>query len=709
MDKCLSDSQIIQYLVHDLDSEELKRCSEHLNQCASCQKRIEIEADDDELKAWQHCHQRQLQEAHAEKQPFSDDRIDRLFRSTISSIQQSGSSQDTSSSKAAPSPTPAFTPPEETPVRTLGNYNLIEQIGQGGMGVVYRATHTHLKKQVVVKLILNGRWDDTNQIQRFYREMEVIGNLDHPNIVKATDAGEIDGTCFLVMEYLDGHDVKSILKAEGKLSITSACYILRQVANGLQYIHNHQLIHRDIKPSNLFLTVDGQVKILDLGLAGLSQGEASDLTDSHCVMGSVYYMAPEQAQSVKRIDHRADIYSLGCAFFQMLTGRPPFKRPSQIETILAHREDPAPHIRVSRPEIPDELEALFQSMLKKDPEERIQTMAEIVEILDHFLYEHSDLVLSESSETRFTESQELRALCNNARLSPAIEALQQTASTQYTRPHKPARLQKKTVVSSVFVCCVLGVITFPFWGQFFGTKDPIPVVPLPENSSPVSAAEPNTSHPELERKAAIWFINHGCELVISGEIEPVNQIEKLPEHDFNITQIDFKPQTITPELLAPLKDLSKLEILYMDDCDVEPGSLKPLEGMRALWKLDLHNSGITDDDLAVVSSLKNLANLSIQKNLKLTDQGVQHLSHLQKLKSVNLARLNVSDKGLQFLRTNPDLIWLSLEETQITDDSVPALKQLHSMEKLYLKKTRISEKEFQDLKNSLKKLIEYSY
>ena len=708
MENYLSDNQIHQYLVHDLNGDDLQRYSEHLNECGSCQKRIEIQSEDDELKVWHNCHRQQAQEEPAEKHAFTDERIDKLFRSTFSSIHQSGSRSNKASDQPAANATSTLPLPEEAPIRTIGNYHLIEQIGKGGMGAVYRATHSHLKKQVVVKLILNNRVDDETQVQRFYREMEVIGSLDHANIVKATDAGEIDGTCFLVMEYLDGHDVKSILNAEKTIPLSSACYILRQVANGLQYIHNHQLIHRDIKPSNLFLTSDGQVKILDLGLAGLKQGECSDLTDSNCIMGSVYYMAPEQAQNVKNIDHRADIYSLGCAFYQMLTGRPPFKKTSQLETIIAHRETPPPHLRVPIPNIPPEIEDLFQSMMKKDPEERIQTMAEVVEILDHFLYQRSELPLSESSETRFTESQELKQLCTNARLSPAIEALQQTATTQYRQLGESAPLRKKMVSSSIFIACALGVAGALIWLN----KPDAPSTTADNKTTQTAGIAPAilpAINAELERKAAVWFLNHRCVLWVSGENKPINQIESLPNHDFSITRIDFKPQPITPELLAPLKGLSRLEELNLFNCRITAGSLQPLEGMLSLMKLDLHSTGITDAELAVVSSLKNLTNLSIHKNPKLTDQGLQHLADLQNLVSVNLARLNVSDKGLQFLQTNPALNWLNLEDTNTSDASVPALKQLHSMEKLHLKESKVTEAGFQEIKNSLHNATVLSY
>ncbi|WP_298862995.1 serine/threonine-protein kinase [uncultured Gimesia sp.] len=420
MEKCISESLLFQYLINELDADKNELIRVHLTQCASCQKRIEIYSDDDELRKWRDCHHRQQSDENSQSYPFSEDRLEKLFSSTISSINESNA-QAPSSILAS-----NLTPPSQennsisigkelklNPIKTIGQYQLIKKIGQGGMGVVYLAIHSRLKKQVVLKLLLDKDWDNLDQTQRFYREMELVGQLDHPNIVKATDAGEADNTCFLVMEYLEGHDLKTILKLDDPLSITAASSILRQVANGLQYIHNHDLIHRDIKPSNLFLTTDGQVKILDLGLAGLRHAGSSinDLTDTNCIMGSAYYMAPEQAQSIKTIDQRSDIYSLGCTFYQLLTGQVPFRRETQIETIIAHREDTAPHLSDHLPEIPEQLEELFQSMVKKNSDDRIQTMAEVVKILDDFLTNKSEVPLNDSSDTYLTESQELKQIC----------------------------------------------------------------------------------------------------------------------------------------------------------------------------------------------------------------------------------------------------------------------------------------------------------
>lgn len=713
MEKCIPDNLLLQYLVDELDDEASERVREHLNQCDSCQKRTEILSEEHELKQWQECHQRRQSDESSQDHPFSQERLDRLFNSTISSIQQSESliSRNIPLSKQ-------IRPSNEDssisigkelkmePIRTIGQYQLIKKIGQGGMGIVYLAIHSRLKKQVVLKLLLNKDWDNANQTQRFYREMELVGQLDHPNIVKATDAGEADDTCFLVMEYLVGHDLKAILKSEGSVSITAACSIIRQVANGLQYIHNNKLIHRDIKPSNLFLTLDGQVKILDLGLAGLSESDSSlnDLTDSNCIMGSAYYMAPEQAQSVKDIDQRSDIYSLGCTFYQLLTGQVPFRKDTPVETIIAHREELAPRLSDLLPETPEQLEELFQSMIQKDPVNRIQTMAEIVNKLDDFLARESDISLNEASDTYLSESQELKQLCCNADLTPAVEALNCYLSTQF-QPSSRFFNKKTTILISAFVILALGAASAFLLPRFLPVTRP--VASKNQNGNSVKRNELLQKQARSEKNAAIWALERGCEITISlpngKRIPSIRQVESLPDDIFQVTQIKFnRPQHLTHKDMSHLRDLSTLQILLLDDCSLDDDALEPIKELDTLYKLDLHNTGLTDIGLSHISGLKNLANISLQKNPKLTDQGLQVLNLLQNLKSVNLTKLNISDQGLNFIQKNPKLEWLNISETQVTDESVQFLKTLNQMEKLFLRDTAITDAGMKEIRNTNK-------
>ena len=196
----------------------------------------------------------------------------------------------------------------------LGYYRLVKKLGEGGMGSVWQALHTKLDKQVAVK-VLPATWSrDPALLTRFEREMKAVGKLEHPNIVRAMDAGEFQGTHYLVMEFNEGLDLSAYIKQRGPQSVSNACEMVRQAALGLAHAHDAGLIHRDIKPSNLFLTKSGKLKILDLGLArvqGDNAGNGQTLTGFGQVLGTPDYMAPEQWENTHSVDGRSDLYALG--------------------------------------------------------------------------------------------------------------------------------------------------------------------------------------------------------------------------------------------------------------------------------------------------------------------------------------------------------------------------------------------------------------
>jgi hypothetical protein len=283
-------------------------------------------------------------------------------------------------------------PPPQTGLRppfTLGQYHVESKIGQGGMGMVFRAVHTRLKKPVAIKVLPPDCTSDAHAVARFQREMEAIGLLDHPNIVRATDAGEASGIHFLVMDLVEGIDLSRLVRTHGPLPVADACELMRQAAVGLECAHEHGLVHRDIKPSNLLLSVKGEVKILDLGLALLTRGgqHSTVLTASSLVMGTADYMAPEQWEASHAVDIRADIYSLGCTLYTLLIGRPPFggsKYKSAPRKMAAHLSEPVKSVRGQRPEVPEPVEQLLQRMTAKNAGDRPARPEEVADTLKPF-------------------------------------------------------------------------------------------------------------------------------------------------------------------------------------------------------------------------------------------------------------------------------------------------------------------------------------
>ncbi len=323
--------------------------------------------------------------------------------------------------------------PRVVKCRRLGDYELLEELGRGGMGVVYRARHVLLNQIVAVKVLPGDFLETPTALARFRREMQSIGALDHPNIVRAYNAGEADGTHFLAMEYVDGVDLKALVvvrrvRKAGPLPLAAAIEIIRQAAIGLQYTCEKGLVHRDIKPANLMLTRSGVVKILDLGMAklrgdfsamdgrsdastqagatigaklgngfGAADDRSGSFTQAGTAIGTVDYMAPEQWQDPGKADIRADIYGLGCTLYYLLTGKVVYGADTVDKKMLAHRHLPPPSLCKDRADVPPALDAIFQKMLAKNPQQRQQNPAEVIAELSQLQLPHAESAQSNAT------------------------------------------------------------------------------------------------------------------------------------------------------------------------------------------------------------------------------------------------------------------------------------------------------------------------
>jgi len=280
----------------------------------------------------------------------------------------------------------------------LGAYVLLERIGEGGMGQVYKARHQNLDRVVALKVLRQDLLKRDDLVKRFHREIQLVATLSHPNIVLAFDADCVNGQHFLAMEYVEGVDLSRLVQSRGPQGVRDSCDFIRQAALGLQHAHERGLVHRDIKPSNLLRTNQGNtVKILDLGLARLQESADDDmagtidapagaraqslLTQAGRVMGTPDYIAPEQARNSHTVDIRADIYSLGCTFYYLLTGKPPFAGASFIEKLFKHQSETAPAVEQLRREVPPAVGAVVRKLMAKKPEQRYQTPGELAAAL----------------------------------------------------------------------------------------------------------------------------------------------------------------------------------------------------------------------------------------------------------------------------------------------------------------------------------------
>ena len=333
-------------------------------------------------------------------------------------------------------PRPAMDRDDDTASGALGGYQIQRKLGQGGMGAVYLARQMSLDRNVAVKVLNPKLAEDAGLVARFTREAYASAQLVHHNVVQVYDIGEDRGKHFYSMEYVDGDNLASIVHRDGKLDPETAVAYTLQAARGLKFAHDRGLIHRDVKPDNLMLNAEGIVKVADLGLvkwhgvadiasAGkLGAAQSAGVTAFNHSMGTPAYMAPEQARDAAHVDHRADIYSLGCTLYDLLVGRPPFTGKTAIEVMTKHASEPITPPDVLSKRVPKEVSALLMKMVAKRPDERYADLGQCIVAMEDFL--------GTSSTGPFTPKEEHAAAVEGAAKSFRDTTLSKVA--RYTVP-----------------------------------------------------------------------------------------------------------------------------------------------------------------------------------------------------------------------------------------------------------------------------------
>ncbi len=398
---CPDRDQLLDYLLGKLPDDISDRIAAHLDECPTCESAAEtLDQVSDTMVSELN---RPLTRGQFESEPQYHEALQRVLALAGA---ESGTVGDSVRTLGDVSPG----------LGQLGEYRLLEKLGEGGMGAVYKAQHTKLDKLVALKVLPKDRMQNPMAVSRFEREMKAVGRLNHPHIVQAHDAREIDGTHFLAMEYVEGLDLAKLVSQTGPLRVADACELARQAAVGLQHAHEQGLVHRDIKPSNLMLSVvrgplsvaparvqrithhgqlttdHGQqtiVKILDLGLALLGTNEPNrpEMTAAGTAMGTADYVSPEQVTDSHSVDIRSDIYSLGCTLYKLLSGRAPFVGPefkNDVAKMMAHVHSTPPPISLLRTDLPPGLAAVIERMMAGKPKDRFATPGEVATALEPF-------------------------------------------------------------------------------------------------------------------------------------------------------------------------------------------------------------------------------------------------------------------------------------------------------------------------------------
>ena len=626
----------------------------------------------------------------------------------------------------------------------LGEYVVLDRIGAGGMGQVLKARHRMMERIVALKMLPAKAISSPEAVKRFQREVRAAAKLMHPNIVTAYDASEHQGIHYLVMEHVGGQDMASIVREHGPLSVARAVDWTLQAARGLEYAHRQGIVHRDIKPANLLVDKDEVVKILDMGLARISQEPgASDtagserLTSSGQVMGTCDYMAPEQAEDSRAADHRADVYSLGCTFYRLLTGRPPYRRESLIQVLLAHREAEVPSLLDARPDVPRQLNDVLQKMMAKRPEDRYQSMSEVIGDLEACVAgkesaaeapaggSSSDIALksfldnlsqAESGARKggdpssdrgkiaqpgrtagkkvlgaFPLRRKARPVADDTLRSQVEEETDRNLWKRIAPVWKsisPAGHGKRWVL--VGVACGAALVVALLFVLIFRptTPDRAAVIKVrPEQPAPRRLADAPPSEAQTSPTAPVDEASDAP----AGEAPERRAAEWVMAVGGSLQVSVGGQQRYVASIDALPQETFTISLIMLGlNRRVDAAGLENLRGLTGLRVLTLYSTAVTDAALETVRGLTGLERLQLD-GTPVTDRGMACLEGLTRLEVLHVNATQVTDAGLVHFKGLAGLRELWLQNTAVGDAGLAQLSGLAKLETLWLQNTQVTD------------------
>ncbi|MBI1269185.1 protein kinase [bacterium] len=583
---------------------------------------------------------------------------------------------------------------DSAPGTIVDRYEVTAKLGEGGMGVVYKAWDTVLNQDVSIKLLKNiGNLEES--AIRFQREAKAASHLTHANLATVLDFGATeDGTLYMVSKFIDGQTLSQRLRKEGALPLEKAISVFLQVADCMDYIHGKGILHRDLKSGNIIVREDGEeieAHVLDFGIAKLLEEHIleDNVTSAGTVLGSPMYMSPEQGLG-KAVDFRSDIYSLGCLFYESITGSTPFNADTIFDVIKMHAEiQPSPFSTViDRDDIPEELEKLIYQMLKKKPEERPESMKQVVSKLEQI---SGDVKQKKMFKGKSSARDNLFA---------SLFAAQDNAFTG-----------GKAWLYITLVAFLIGTPMIYFYTHNTQTKlhqkEAEMIERVKKAKIDVRADLPTKEMMKVDEDPRNQFLNYEslhpgyCRVHRNEGWKDKYDYGRLKDFDFDFYLSGFDRE----ESKEDLKKILSIEHLIGLNCyetNLDDSDLKTIAGKKNLRLLEFTRAGpFTKAGLASLATLPKLEILSLSE-CNLDDDCITELSKLKNLKSLDIDyNKALSDKGVEsLLRNKSKIVSLSLKNVPISDEAIKSASKLPELKELRLNNTAITDKAMKYLADS---------